>query len=104
MLTIAQIAESVAEAAVKYNETAIPERRIKRLELFGSYANGTQNESSDIDLLVEFVEPSVTLFTLAEVLEAMEVATGMEIDLVQIPIPANSLLEIERTVPLYEAA
>lgn len=33
---------------------------IKRIALFGSYAKGEQNDSSDIDVLVEFMEDAVT--------------------------------------------
>ena len=32
--------------------------KIKSLELFGSYARGDQTDDSDIDLLVEFKEPT----------------------------------------------
>lgn len=31
---------------------------VKRVGLFGSFANGTQNKKSDIDLVVEFKKPS----------------------------------------------
>ena len=76
----------------------------RRVELFGSYASGCATGDSDVDLLVEFVTPNVGLFALAAVLEAMEAATGMPVDVVQSPLPADSLLEIERSVPLYAAA
>ena len=33
---------------------------VKRIALFGSYAIGEQNDSSDIDVLVEFMEDAVT--------------------------------------------
>ena len=33
---------------------------VKRIALFGSYACGEQNDSSDIDVLMEFVEDPVT--------------------------------------------
>lgn len=33
---------------------------VKRIALFGSYARGEQNDSSDIDVLVEFMEDAVT--------------------------------------------
>lgn len=31
---------------------------VKKVGLFGSFANGTQNKKSDIDLVVEFKKPS----------------------------------------------
>ena len=33
---------------------------VKRIALFGSYARGEQNDSSDIDVLVEFMKDTVT--------------------------------------------
>lgn len=72
--------------------------------LFGSYANGSQNDESDVDLLVSFSSPVVSLFTLARVLEAMESRFDVPVDLVQDPLPADTLLEVDERVPLYEAA
>ena len=74
------------------------------MELFGSYADGRQTEESDIDLLVEFATPYVSLFNIVAALDALEEATGMSVDLVQSPLPDDALLEIESTVLLYEAA
>lgn len=59
---------------------------------------------SDVDLLVSFSSPVVSLFTLARALEALEQALSVPVDLVQEPMPDGSLLEIDGRVPLYEAA
>ena len=104
MPTLEEIRAFVAEGARLYNSSVPENRHIVRVELFGSYAAGTQTADSDIDLLVEFATESVSLFNIAAALQAMEDATGMPVDLVQMPLPDNSLLEVERTVPLYEAA
>lgn len=104
MRSLEEIRERVFEGVTRYNETAVPAKRIVRVELFGSYAIGCATGESDIDLLVEFATPNVGLFALAAVLEAMEAVTGMPVDVVQAPLPADSLLEIERSVPLYAAA
>lgn len=37
---------------------------IKRAELFGSYAEGRSTSDSDVDILVEFQTPSVSLLTI----------------------------------------
>ena len=37
---------------------------LKSVSLFGSYANGSATEKSDLDLLVEFEQPAVSLFQL----------------------------------------
>ena len=104
MRTLEEIRLLVTEGVRLYNSDAPRDRRIVRIELFGSYAAGTQTADSDIDLLVEFATERVSLFNLAAALQAMEDATGMPVDLVQLPLPEGSLLELERTVSLYEAA
>lgn len=102
--TIEDIKERVLEGVMRYNKSAVAGKRVVRVDLFGSYAAGTASDESDIDLLVEFATPHVGLFALAAILEAMEEAIGASVDVVQIPLPADSLLEIERSVSLYAAA
>ena len=104
MLTVEDIRERVLEGVARYNEGAAERKRIVRVDLFGSYATGEAAETSDVDLLVEFADPHVGLFALAEVLEAMEAATGMAVDVVQAPLPADCLIEIGRPASLYAAA
>jgi predicted nucleotidyltransferase len=56
------------------------EYAVKRLGLFGSFAEGTQTESSDVDVLVEFEHPvGWRFFTLEKYLEE---TFGRKIDLV----------------------
>lgn len=50
MLTIDEIKKTVAEIAQKYN--------LKKVTLFGSRANGTATEKSDVDLIVDFPKGS----------------------------------------------
>ncbi len=64
---------------------AIPacnEFKVKRLDLFGSFARGAETSGSDIDLLVEFeypdLQPDKRFFGL---LHYLEDALGCEIDL-----------------------
>lgn len=56
------------------------EYAVKRLGLFGSFAEGTQTDNSDLDVLVEFEHPvGWRFFTLEKYLEEM---FGRKIDLV----------------------
>ena len=75
---------------------------IKNIKLFGSYANGTQVEQSDIDLLVEFPE-SASYFDIYDFQHNMELLTGKKVDVIAAPIPKKSLLQIKKEVVLYEA-
>jgi predicted nucleotidyltransferase len=53
---------------------------VSRIGYFGSYASGSPNENSDLDLLVEFSEPiGWKFFTLERFLEQ---SFGLPIDLV----------------------
>ena len=94
MLTITDIKSSVKKIAPLYN--------IKRVSLFGSYADGTQTEDSDIDLLVEFAEPAVSIFKLAGIKIKLQDLTGKSVDVIHSPIPPDSLIEIDKEVVLYE--
>lgn len=54
---------------------------VKRLYLFGSYAKGTANEQSDIDLLVEKGKP-MSLLKLSGMRQMVEEALNLSVDLV----------------------
>lgn len=75
---------------------------LKRVELFGSYAENKTNKNSDIDLLVEFNSGDVTLLNLCGLKYRLEDILNISVDIVEMPVPANSLLKIERTINLYE--
>ena len=94
MPTFENIRSSVAQIAPLYD--------IKKASLFGSYANGTQTEDSDIDLLVEFTGRPVSIYKIAGVKLKLEEIIGKDVDVIALPIPSNSLLEIEKEVLLYE--
>ena len=97
-----ELKSRVAEAARAYNKHAEEPDKIRRVSLFGSYAKGTANSASDVDLLVSFTSAVVSLFTLAKVLSSMEEHLETSVDVVQDPVPGDSLLVIEAVIPLYE--
>ena len=49
-------------AGLKRRKGAIQEFSVKRIALFGSYAEGAQTPRSDIDFVVEFEDPSLENF------------------------------------------
>ena len=64
MLDIQKIKDGVQLAAQEYP--------IKKAELFGSYANGTNRPDSDVDLLLEFKSPRISLLTLSAIKYRLE--------------------------------
>ena len=100
--TLDELKKKVIEAAHAYNKNAAEPNKIRKVSLFGSYAKGSANQASDVDLLVSFTSAVVSLFTLAKVLSSMEEHLETSVDVVQEPVPDDSLLVIEVVIPLYE--
>ena len=94
MLDIDAIALGVRETIAEYP--------VKKVELFGSYAENRQTNKSDVDLLVEFTSLAVSLLTLASLRERLEHKLGVPVDLVHATVPKDSFLEIGKRVTLYE--
>ena len=94
MLDIETIAKGVQESIRDYP--------VKKIELFGSYAENRQTERSDVDLLVEFTSLAVSLLMIASLRNRLENSLGVSVDLVHAPIPEDSILEVGKRVTLYE--
>ena len=94
MLTIEEIKKTVAEIAPQYN--------LKKVTLFGSRANGTAKEDSDVDLLVKFSDDS-TLLTLISLKHKLEGIWNLSVDVIATPVPKDSIIEIQREVEIYAA-
>lgn len=77
------------------------EYSVKRVKLFGSYANNKANNNSDIDLLVE-LNNDATLLTLTGLKYRLEDLLGISVDIIEMPVPEDSILQIERSIDLYE--
>ena len=94
MLDIETIAKGVQESIRDYP--------VKKIELFGSYAENRQTEESDVDLLVEFTSLAVSLLVIASLRNRLENSLGVSVDLIHAPIPEDSILEVGTRVTLYE--
>lgn len=94
MLTISEIRNSIGDIIAKYP--------IKKLSLFGSYADGSAKEDSDIDMLVEFLYSNVSLFLLSDIKDEIKLKLNREVDLIHAPIDENSLIRINKVVDIYE--
>ena len=96
MLNMEAIQSALHTAAMLYP--------IKRAELFGSYADGTASESSDIDLLVEFNESPVSLLKICGLQETLTEILKTNVDVVKLPLQESSDLIIRRKVSLLPRA
>ena len=94
MLTVEDIKASI--------EDIIPKYPIKKISLFGSYADGNASDQSDIDLLIEFLSPNVSLFLLCSIKYDIESKLNKQVDLIHAPIDENALIQINRVVDIYE--
>ena len=90
-----EIKKTVAEIAPKYN--------LKKVTLFGSRANGTATDSSDVDLLVEFETRAVSLFTLAGLMNDLEDIFGVGVDVIHGPKKDSWMIEIDKEIEIYAA-
>ena len=95
MLTIENIKEGI--------DIIVNEYPIKKVDLFGSYANGTNREKSDVDLLVEFITTSISLLTLNALKYRLEEIYNIEVDVIHAPLDDDAMIAIGKVVPLYES-
>ncbi len=93
--SIDEILKGVSVVAQEYS--------IKRVDLFGSVATGRATEHSDVDLLVEFMEPRVSLLTLNGLKYRLEELLESDVDVIHGPLSADSMIEIDERISLYGA-
>ena len=94
MLDIQTIKDGVQLAAQEYP--------IKKAELFGSYANGTNRPDSDIDLLLEFHTQQISLLTLSAIKNRLEDILKTDVDVIHRPLSPDSMIVTGRKVLLFE--
>ena len=96
MLTIDQISNAAKIVAKEYP--------VIKIQLFGSYAEGRNTPESDVDILLEFDSVAVvTLLTLCRIKNRMEELLNVPVDVITLPIPDDSIIEINKVVSLYAA-
>lgn len=75
---------------------------IHRVSLFGSRADETNRDDSDVDLIVEFSAP-VTLMTISMLRCDLEELLGLNVDIIHGPIQSTDMIELGKVVELYAA-
>lgn len=71
---------------------------LRDVKIFGSYADGRATRDSDLDLLVEFDTPAVSLIRLNALKYDLEDALGLPVDVVHAPLPEDSMIQIGKVV------
>ena len=74
---------------------------IKKASYFGSYADGKATSNSDLDLLVEFDRPRVSLFLLSAIKLDLEDQLKIPVDVIHAPLPKDALIHPQKVVPVY---
>jgi predicted nucleotidyltransferase len=87
---IAKLQKAVQPLARRYD--------VKRMEVFGSYAEGKARPDSDVDFLVEFSVSVPSIFKVMGLREELERALEMSVDLVTLPLTNPDKIKIEKTV------
>lgn len=80
----------------------VREYPVKRVVLFGSRAEETNRENSDVDLIMEFLEP-ISLFTLSAIKLQLEEILGLGVDIIHGPIREGDLIVVGKEIELYVA-
>lgn len=71
---------------------------LRKVHIFGSFAEDRATEASDLDLLVEFEQPVVSLITLNALKYDLEDALGLPVDVIHAPLPKNSMIQPQKVV------
>lgn len=77
MLTREEIVDAVRRVAAQYPVRAVC--------LYGSYADGTADERSDVDLYVQFAQSPISVFKVMGFRAKLEAILGKEVDVVKHP-------------------
>ena len=91
-LTIDEIKQNIRPIAEEYG--------VRKIDLFGSYANGAPRPESDIDLLVDFGDDPVCLLTVIGFEQDIEDATNKKVETITLPL-SDSFINIPKVVPIY---
>ena len=93
MLTHKTISTAITRMASSYP--------IKRASYFGSYAEGRQTEDSDLDILLEFHVPAVSLIMLSSIKNDLETQLKIPVDIIHAPLTQSAIIEIGNEVLVY---
>jgi len=94
MLTMDIIRQAVMPLADKYN--------VVKVDVFGSYADGSATEKSDADFLVTFRAKVPSIFKVMGFKEELQSRLNHPVDVVTLPLARPGKLRIGKVVTVYE--
>ena len=71
---------------------------LRNVSIFGSFADGRATSESDLDLLVEFDSPAVSLVKLNALKYDLEDALGLPVDVIHAPLLEGSMITVGKVV------
>ena len=74
--------EEIKRAIEIHREELISKFKVKEIGIFGSYARGEQDETSDIDILVDYSDEYISLFDVLDLKYYFEGLLGLNVDIV----------------------
>jgi len=90
------------EQIKKATEKIAPHYPVNKVLLFGSYADGKADDKSDVDVLVEFSINPISLFEMAGFNQELREELNVAVDTIKLPLKNDSIIDITKTVSLYE--
>ena len=78
MKTFEEIKKTIGE----HREELISKFMVKEIGIFGSYVRGDQDETSDIDILVDYSDEHISLFDVLELKYYFEELLRLKVDIV----------------------
>jgi predicted nucleotidyltransferase len=74
---------------------------VKKASYFGAYAEGTQSVNSDLDLLLEFHNTSVSLEMISTIKTELESILTIPVEVIHAPLAEDTLLKTARVVRVF---
>jgi len=93
MLTHEKICSAIAKTAEIHP--------IKKVSYFGSFAEGRATSKSDLDILIEFHKPRISLFVLSAIKLDLEDLLNVSVDVIHAPLPEDSLIKPKEVILAY---
>ncbi|MCD7775698.1 MAG: nucleotidyltransferase domain-containing protein [Clostridiales bacterium] len=75
---------------------------LTKVILFGSRADGSNRNDSDVDLIMEFSAP-ISLITLCEIKYRLQDMLGLSVDILHGPLRESDMIEINKEIEIYAA-